>query len=88
MSLHLRENKMKGEQIRSCIQWLSEGEKTSKTFCNLETKYFIEKTIRMLQIQNRQHIYEQKELLHQVKIYYANLFKTKISMSTQKFPII
>ena len=39
---HLREKKVKGEQIRSCIQWLSEGEKPSKTFCKLETKNFIE----------------------------------------------
>ena len=41
-----RESKIKGEQVRSRIQWLSEGEKPSKTFCNLETKNYIEKTIR------------------------------------------
>ena len=40
---HLRENKVKGEQIRSCIQWLSEGEKPSKTFCKLETKILLKK---------------------------------------------
>ena len=74
---HLRENKVKGEQIRSRIQWLSEREKPSKTFCKLETKNFIEKPIRMLQIQNGQYIYDQKELLHQVKIYYTNLFKNQ-----------
>ena len=61
---HLRENKVKGEQIRSHIQWLSEGENSSKTFRKLETKNFIEKRIRKLQIQNGQYIYDQKELLH------------------------
>ena len=35
------------------------------------------KTIRKLQIQNEQNIYDQKELLHQVKIYYTNLFKNQ-----------
>ena len=74
---HLRENKVKGKQIRSRIQWLSEGEKPSKTFCKLETKHFIEKTIRKLQIQNGQNIYDQKKLLHQVKIYCTNLFKNQ-----------
>ena len=66
---HLRENKVKGEQIRSRIEWLSEGEKPSKTFCKLETKNFIEKTIRKLQIPNGQYIYDQKELLHQDLLY-------------------
>ena len=66
---HLRENKVKGEQIRSRIEWLSEGEKPSKTFCKLETKNFMEKTIRKLQIPNGQYIYDQKELLHQDLLY-------------------
>ena len=42
----LRESKIKGEQVRSRIQWLSEGEKPSKTFCTLETKNYIDKTIK------------------------------------------
>ena len=73
----LRENKIKGEQIRSRIQWLIEGEKASKTFCKLETRNYIEKTIRKLQIANDQYIYDQKELLHHTKSYYSNLFEKK-----------
>ena len=39
----LRENKIKGEQIKSCIQVLIDREKASKTFCKLETQNHIEK---------------------------------------------
>ena len=54
---HLRENKVKGEQIR-----LSEGEKPSKTFCKLQTQNFIERTTTKLQIQNGQYIYDPKRI--------------------------
>ena len=37
---------IQGQMIRSRIQWLSEGEKPSKFFCNLESKNFLEKTIK------------------------------------------
>ena len=67
----LRESKIK---VRSRIQWLSEGEKPSKTFCTLETKNYIEKTIKKLKLENGDIIYDQKELLHHVKTYYSNLF--------------
>ena len=70
----LIESKIKGEQVRSRIQWLSEGEKPSKTFCNLETKNYIEKSIKKLKLENGDIVYYQKELLHHVKTYYSNLF--------------
>ena len=65
----LRENKVKGEQISSSIQWLSEGQKP------LLKIPFIENTIQKLHNNNGQYIYDQKELLHQVKLYYTHLFK-------------
>ena len=45
----IRENKIKGQQVRSKLQWLKEGEKPTKYFCNLENKNFIEKTVKKLQ---------------------------------------
>ena len=45
---NLRENRIKGEAIRSRAQWLTEGEKPSSFFCNLERKNFVEKTIKKL----------------------------------------
>ena len=42
----IREYKIKGQQLRNRMQWLSEGEKPTRYFCNLENKHFIEKTIK------------------------------------------
>ena len=42
---NLRNIRIKGNLVRSRIQWLHEGEKPSKYFSNLENKHFIEKTI-------------------------------------------
>ena len=39
----LREYKIRGEQVRSRIQWLQQGEKPSKYFCNLENQNFTDK---------------------------------------------
>ena len=75
----LTENKIRGEQIRSRIQWLIEGEKASKTFCKLETRNYIEKTIRKLQIGNGQYVNDQTESLHHRKSYYSNLFEKRIN---------
>ena len=39
----LRNVKLKGQSVRARLQWLQEGEKPSKYFCNLENKNYIEK---------------------------------------------
>ena len=73
----IRENKIKGQQIRSKLQWLKEGEKPTKFFCNLENKNFIEKTVKKLQTSTGKMITHQKELLENIKNYYTCLFKNK-----------
>ena len=40
---NLRKEKLNGIMIRSCAQWLSEGEKPSSYFCSLEKFYYTEK---------------------------------------------
>ena len=35
--------------VRSKLQWLKEGKKPTRYFCNLENKYFVEKTVKKLQ---------------------------------------
>ena len=37
---------MKGQFVRSCLQWLRDGERPSKYLSGLENKNFIEKTIK------------------------------------------
>ena len=73
----IRENKIKGQQIRSKLQWLKEGEKPTKFFCNLENKNFVEKTVNKLRTSTGKLITHQKELLENIKNYYTCLFKNK-----------
>ena len=42
----IRSKKLKGQIVRSRLQWLQDGEKPSKYLSNLENKNFIEKTIK------------------------------------------
>ena len=73
----IRENKIKGQQVRSKLQWLKEGEKPTKYFCNLENKNFIEKTVKKLQNEKGQFLTEQKEILRTIRNYYASLFQNR-----------
>lgn len=44
----LRKEKIKGNMIRSRVQFIEEGEKPSNYFCNLENHNFVNKTITKL----------------------------------------
>ena len=56
----LRENKMSGIRIRSRANWLKDGEKASKFFCNVEKHNYTEKTIKKLKDNDGNNIYNQK----------------------------
>ena len=73
----LRGIRNKGNLVRSRIQWLHEGEKPTKYFSNLENKNFIEKTIKKIQLKNGTLVTNQKEVLHHIREYYADLFKSR-----------
>ena len=47
---NIREQKLKGEFVRSRLKWISDGEKPSKYFCGLEKKTILKKTIRKLEL--------------------------------------
>ena len=47
--------------IRSRIQWLQDGEKPTKHFCNLENKAYTEKTMKKVKLENGEIITEQKK---------------------------
>ena len=71
----IRKLKLKGELVRSRIQWLIEGEKPSKYFCNLEKKNYFTKTIRSVQLENGSQVLHQEDILKCVGQYYQRLFK-------------
>ena len=71
----IRKLKLKGELVISRIQWLIEGEKPSKYFCNLEKKNYFTKTIRSVQLENGCQVLHQEDILKCVGQYYQRLFK-------------
>lgn len=62
--------------IRSRARWIEEGEKPSKYFCNLESRNYLNKTIKKIELEGTGTIYEQTEILDEVKIYYETLYKS------------
>ena len=75
----LREEKLKGNYIRSRIQWLREGEKPSKFFCSLERRNYLEKTIKKIEKQNGDILTKQEDILSEVRDFYQDLFKNNDS---------
>lgn len=45
---NIRNHKLRGNYIRSRVKWIEEGEKPSKYFCNLESRNYLNKTIKKL----------------------------------------
>ena len=43
---NLRKEKLKGNMIRSKARWVEEGEKPTKYFCHLESRNYLNKTIK------------------------------------------
>ena len=71
---HLRNIRLKGEMVRSRIQWIDEGERPTKFFCALEHKNFINKTIKKLRLNNGEIITDQKQVLKEIQYFYKKLF--------------
>ena len=66
---HLRKKKLQGHVIRSRAQWVEEGEKPTKYFCNLETRNVLNKTIKKVDLGNGTIIYNQSEILEHVRLF-------------------
>ena len=57
-------------------RWVEEGEKPTKYFCNLESRNFINKTIKRVD-DGHTTFHEQFEILNQVKSFYEALYLDK-----------
>ena len=73
----LRHEKIKGIMIRSRAQWLNEGEKPSKYLSSLEKHLNTEKTVKKIVTDSGNIITNQKDILSEIKKFYASLFKNK-----------
>ena len=62
---------------------MAEGERPSNYFCNLEKYNFTEKTIRKLQKNSGENIYNQKEILEEIRKFYGDLFAKRDSLDEE-----
>ena len=65
---------MQGHMVRSRMQWVTEGERPTQYFCALERKNFADKTIKSLRKDDDTCIRDQKEILNEIKNFYAKLY--------------
>ena len=72
----LRQEKLQGLIIRSKSNWVEKGEKPTKYFLNLESRNFLNKTIKRVETDGKL-ITEQKEVLNEIKKFYEKLYKNK-----------
>ena len=56
---------------------MEEGEKPTRYFCNLESRNYLNKTIKKIEVDGKGTIYEQKDILKEVQSFYQNLYKSK-----------
>ena len=73
----IRKVKMQGHVVRSRAQYLLDGEKPTKYFCSLESKKYIEKTVRKVKLDNGSYLTDQTEILKEMQRYYAKLFASR-----------
>jgi exonuclease III len=72
----IREKRIEGVLLRSKARWVSEGEKVSHYFCNLEKRHFVSKMMTKI-VDNGKEISDSKQILEKVKLFYEKLYENK-----------
>ena len=75
----LRKIKMQGAFIRSRAQIVSEDERPTKYFCNLENHNFLKRIIPKLEKDDGSIIKDQHTILEEAKLFYETLYSNKDS---------
>ena len=73
---HIEKNIMEGVIIRSRAQWIKEGEKVRKYFCNIEKRPFTSKRMSVL-INSNNKITDSKEICKEVKNFYQSPYSSR-----------
>ena len=71
---NLRKEKLHGSFIRSRANWADSGEKVTKYFCNLEKQNIASETIPLIETEDGNHLFDQREILKEAKHYYETLY--------------
>ena len=64
---HLRRKKTEGMMIRSRVKWITDGDKPTKYFCNLENRNFTNRSVSFLEKTNGDIVDEQTSILREVE---------------------
>lgn len=75
----IRQKKMEGVKIRSRARWVSEGEKMTKYFCNMESRNFTSKCMNSLINDNGDLLKDQSDILTETMLFYKRLYSKKDS---------
>ena len=73
----IRKNRVEGIAVRCRANWINEGEKPTRYFCNLENRNFVNKTVSFLEKTGGVVIEEQSEILKEVEMFYSSLYAAK-----------
>lgn len=71
-----RENKIRGMVARAKAKWQAEGEKSSRYFCNLEKRHYVEKLIPKLISDDNSEITDLKSIISEQVKFYKKLYST------------
>ena len=81
----LRKKKMEWIKVRSRARWISEGEKTTKYFCNLEKQNFVSKCMNSLVKNCRTKITDQDEILQERFLFYKTVYAKRVCTEADLF---
>ena len=70
-----RNHRMEGVLLRSKAQWIEDGEKISKYFCNLEKRNYVSKHMSNMINEDGNILTDQKDIKEHVKNFYEALYK-------------
>ena len=73
----IRDKRMEGVLLRSRARWIADGEKITKYFCGLEKRNYISKQMTKLTLNNGEEIYESKDIIKEVKVFYERLYSER-----------
>ena len=71
----IREKRIEGVILRSRARWISEGEKPTSYFCNLEKRHYISKGMAKLNDKHGNVLHDQRDILMEVKGFYEQLYE-------------
>ena len=73
----IRKHKLRGSLIRSRAKWITQGEKPTNYFFNLENRHYSSKIIPKIITEDDIEITNQNEILKEAKTFYENLYTKK-----------